>query len=52
MVSQEAARGGKVFSAIDVILAVLAHDGGLSLFSLDRHFYDISRYCALSLITS
>ncbi|HEX9262273.1 MAG TPA: PIN domain-containing protein [Candidatus Bathyarchaeia archaeon] len=52
MVSQKAAREGKVFSTIDVILAVLAHDGGLSLFSLDRHFHDISRYCALSFITS
>lgn len=51
-ISQKAAREGKVFSAIDVILAELAHDGGLSLFSLDRHFHDISRYCALSLITS
>jgi len=51
MISREAARGGKVFSTIDVILAVLAHDGGLALFSLDRHFHDISRYCALSLIT-
>ena len=52
MVSQKAAREGKVFSTIDVILAVLAHDGGFSLYSLDRHFQDISRYCALSLITS
>jgi predicted nucleic acid-binding protein len=52
IVSQKAAREGKVFSTIDVILAVLAHDGGFSLFSLDRHFQDISRYCALSLITS
>ena len=52
MISQKAAREGKVFSAIDVILAVLAHDGGLSLLTLDRHFRDISRYCALSLITS
>jgi predicted nucleic acid-binding protein len=51
MISQKAAREGKVFSTIDVILAVLAHDGGLSLYSLDRHFQDISRYCALSLIT-
>jgi tRNA(fMet)-specific endonuclease VapC len=51
VVSQEAARRGKVFSTIDVILAVLAHDGDLSIFSLDRHFQDISRYCALSLIT-
>jgi predicted nucleic acid-binding protein len=50
MVSQRAAREGKVFSTIDVILAVLAHDAGLSLFSLDRHFQDISRYCALPLV--
>jgi predicted nucleic acid-binding protein len=52
MVGQKAAREGKVFSTIDVILGVLAHDEGLSLFSLDRHFHDISRYCALSLVTS
>jgi predicted nucleic acid-binding protein len=51
MISQEAARKGEIFSTIDVILAVLAHDGGLSIFSLDRHFHDISRYCAISLIT-
>ncbi|MGZ3538711.1 MAG: type II toxin-antitoxin system VapC family toxin [Thermodesulfobacteriota bacterium] len=51
-VSQKAAREGKVFSTIDVILAVLAHDQGLSLFSLDHHFQDISRYCPLSLIAS
>lgn len=49
-VSQKAAREGKIFSTIDVILAVLAHDEGLSLFSLDRHFQDISRYCPVSLI--
>ena len=51
LVSQKAAREGKIFSTIDVILAVLAHDEGLSLFSLDRHFQDISRYCPLTLIT-
>jgi hypothetical protein len=34
-----------------VILAVLAHDEGLSLFSLDHHFRDIFRYCPVSLIT-
>jgi len=50
MINQKAAREGKVFSTIDVILAALAHDGGFSLFSLDRHFDDISRYCALSLV--
>ena len=50
VVSQQAAGEGKVFSTIDVILAVLAHDEGLSLFSLDHHFQDISRYCPVSLI--
>ena len=50
IVSQKAAREGKIFSTIDVILAVLAHDEGLSLFSLDRHFQNISRYCPLILI--
>ena len=51
-INQKAAREGRLFSTIDVILGVLAHDEGLSLFSLDRHFHDISRYCALSLVTS
>jgi len=51
LVSQKAAREGKVFSTIDMILAVLAHDEGLSLFSLDHHFQDISQYCPVSLIT-
>jgi hypothetical protein len=50
LVSQKAAREEKVFSTIDVILAVLAHDEGLSLFSLDHHFQDISRYCQLNLL--
>jgi predicted nucleic acid-binding protein len=50
LVSRTAAREGKNFSTIDMILAVLAHDEGLSLFSLDRHFQEISRYCPLSLI--
>ena len=48
--SQKAAREGRIFSTVDVILAVLTHDEGLSLFSLDRHFQDISRYCPLTLI--
>jgi len=51
LVSQKAAREGKIFSTIDVILAVLAHDEELSLFSLDHHFQDISQYCPISLIT-
>ena len=50
LVSQKAAREGKVFSTIDVILAVLAYDESLSLFSLDHHFQDISKYCPVSLI--
>ncbi len=50
LVSQRAAREGKVFSTIDMILAVLAHDEDLSIFSLDHHFRDISRYCPISLI--
>jgi hypothetical protein len=51
LISQKAAREGRIFSTVDVILAVLAHDEELSLFSLDHHFQDISRYCPLSLIT-
>ena len=51
LVSQRAARSGKIFSTVDVVLAVLAHDEKLSLFSLDRHFQEISHYCPLSLIT-
>jgi len=50
LVSQKGAREGKFFRTIDVILAVLARDEGLSLFSLDHHFQDISRYCPVSLI--
>ena len=50
LVSQKAAREGRIFSTVDVILAVLTHDEGLSLFSLDRHFQDISQYCPLTLI--
>lgn len=51
LVSQKAAREGRIFSTVDVILAILAHDEQLSLFTLDSHFQDISRYCPLSLIT-
>jgi predicted nucleic acid-binding protein len=51
MISQKAAREGMIYSTVDVILAVLAHDEELSLFSLDHHFRDISRYCPLSLVT-
>jgi len=51
LISQKAAREGRIFSTVDVILAVLAHDERLSFFSLDHHFRDISRYCPLSLVT-
>lgn len=51
LTSQKAAREGRRFSTVDVILAVLAHDERLFFFSLDHHFRDISRYCPLSLIT-
>jgi hypothetical protein len=50
LVSQKPARDGKMFSPIDMILAVLAHDEQVSLFSLDTHFQEISRYCPLSLV--
>jgi len=50
LISQKAAREGKVFSTIDMIIASVAHDEQLLLFSLDTHFKEISRYCKLSLI--
>ncbi len=48
-ISHKAARSGKSFSIIDLILAVLAHDEQLTLLSLDTHFKEISRFCPLSL---
>jgi predicted nucleic acid-binding protein len=50
LISQKAAREGKVFSTIDMILASVAHDEQLLLFSLDTHSQEISQYCKLSLI--
>jgi tRNA(fMet)-specific endonuclease VapC len=50
LISQKAAREGKVFSTIDMILASVAHDEQLLLFSLVTHFQEISRYCILSLV--
>jgi tRNA(fMet)-specific endonuclease VapC len=50
LISQKAAREGKFFSTIDMILASVAHDEQLLLFSLDTHFQEISRYCILSLV--
>jgi len=51
IISQKAAREGKIFSTVDMILAVLAHDEKLLLFSLDSHFKDIAKYCPLYLVT-
>jgi len=48
-ISHEAARSGKIFSIVDLILAVVAHDEQLKLLSLDTHFKEISRFCPLSL---
>ena len=50
IISQKAAREGKAFSTVDMILATVAHDEQLLFFSLDTHFQDISHYCALSLV--
>jgi tRNA(fMet)-specific endonuclease VapC len=48
-ISHDAARSGQVFSIVDLILAVVAHDEQLRLFSLDSHFKEISRFCPLLL---
>ncbi len=50
LISQRAAREGKIFSTVDMILAILAHDEKVMLFSLDNHFKEISKYCSLSLV--
>lgn len=42
--SQMAARRGKIFSTIDMIIAVLAHAENLLLFSLDHHFQEIVQF--------
>jgi len=47
-ISHKAARSGKSFSIVDLILAVVAHDEQLRLLSLDIHFKEISRFCPLS----
>jgi predicted nucleic acid-binding protein len=41
---------GKTFSTVDMILAAVAQEERLLLFSLDRHFREISQYCDLSVI--
>ena len=48
-VSHRAARSGRIFSIVDLILAVVAHDEQLKLLSLDTHFKEISHFCPLSL---
>jgi tRNA(fMet)-specific endonuclease VapC len=50
-ISHKAARSGKIFSVVDLILAVVAHDEDLKLLSLDVHFKEISYFCSLSLET-
>jgi predicted nucleic acid-binding protein len=48
-ISHKAARSGKIFSVVDLILAVVAHDEQIKLLSLDTHFKEISRFCPISL---
>jgi tRNA(fMet)-specific endonuclease VapC len=50
LTSQKAARDGKIFSTIDMVIAAVAHDENLSLFSLDHHFQEIAHYFDMSLI--
>ena len=48
-ISHKAARSGKIFSTVDLILAVVAHDEQLRLLSFDTHFKEISHFCPLLL---
>ncbi len=50
-ISHKAARSGKIFSIVDLILAVVAADEDLKLLSLDTHFKEISHFCPLLLET-
>ena len=50
-ISHRAARSGKIFSIVDLILAVVAHDENLTLLSLDAHFKEISKFCPFQLET-
>ncbi len=50
LISQKAARQGKTFSVIDMILAVVAQEEHLLIYSLDAHFQDIAGYCTVSLV--
>lgn len=51
LISQKAARKGKNFSTVDMILAAVALEEHLLLFSLDGHFKEIAKFCDLSLVT-
>ena len=48
-ISHAAVRQGRIFSVVDLILAVVAHDEQLQLLTLDGHFKEISRFCPLML---
>jgi tRNA(fMet)-specific endonuclease VapC len=48
-ISYKSARSGKIFSTVDLILAVVAHDEQLKLLSLDIHFKEIFHFCPLLL---
>ncbi len=48
-ISYAAARHGRIFSVVDLILTVVAHDEQLKFFTLDGHFKEISRFCPLML---
>ncbi len=48
-ISHKASRSGKIFSVVDMIIAVVAHDEHLRLFSLDTHFKEISKFCPILL---
>ena len=50
LISQKAAREGKKFSSVDMVLATVAQNEHLSLFSLDSHFREMAQYCRISLI--
>jgi predicted nucleic acid-binding protein len=49
--SHAAARQGKIFSIVDLILGAVAHDEQLNLFTLDNHFKEIAHFCPLLLVT-
>ena len=48
-ISYGAARKGQIFSVVDLIVAAIAHDEQLRLFTLDAHIEEISKFCPLLL---